>query len=117
MGQRGTEVANEAADIVLADDNFVTVLSAVEGGRTIYANITKFVHMMFSHNVGEVLMVVLLQVLATYFPPLTTVLGTVTPTAIDWLVVASCGVLAVAIVEGDEVREPATTRNAFGLDV
>ena len=57
MGQRGTEVAKEAADVVLADDNFVTILSAVEGGRTIYANITKFVHMMFSHNLGEVLMI------------------------------------------------------------
>ena len=57
MGQRGTEVAKEAADVVLADDNFETILSAVEGGRTIYANIMKFVHMMFSHNLGEVLMI------------------------------------------------------------
>ena len=57
MGQRGTEVAKEAADVVLADDNFKTILSAVEGGRTIYANIIKFVHMMFSHNLGEVVMI------------------------------------------------------------
>ena len=57
MGQRGTEVAKEAADVVLADDNFETILRAIEGGRTIYANITKFVHMMFSHNLGEVLMI------------------------------------------------------------
>ncbi|HSE18600.1 MAG TPA: HAD-IC family P-type ATPase [Pyrinomonadaceae bacterium] len=57
MGQRGTEVAKEAADVVLADDNFETILRAVKGGRTIYANITKFVHMMFSHNLGEVLMI------------------------------------------------------------
>jgi len=57
MGQRGTEVAKEAADVVLADDNFETVLNAVAGGRTIYANIIKFVHMMFSHNLGEVLMI------------------------------------------------------------
>ena len=57
MGQRGTEVAKEAADVVLADDNFDTILRAVEGGRTIYSNITKFVHMMFSHNLGEVLVI------------------------------------------------------------
>jgi len=57
MGKRGTEVAKEAADVVLADDNFETIVGAIEGGRTIYANITKFVHMMFSHNLGEVLMI------------------------------------------------------------
>jgi Ca2+-transporting ATPase len=57
MGGRGTEVAKEASDIVLTDDNFATIVKAIEGGRTIYANILRFVHMMFSHNLGEVLMI------------------------------------------------------------
>jgi len=57
MGERGTEAAKEAADVVLADDNFATILKAVEGGRTVYANIIKFVHMMFSHNLAEVLVI------------------------------------------------------------
>jgi P-type Ca2+ transporter type 2C len=55
MGRRGTEAAKEAADLVLADDNFATILRAVEGGRTIYANIIRFVHLMFSKNLGAVL--------------------------------------------------------------
>ena len=57
MGMRGTEVAKEAADVVLADDNFSTILTAVEGGRTIYSNITKFIHLMLSKNLGVVLMI------------------------------------------------------------
>lgn len=57
MGQRGTEVAKDAADVVLADDNFATIVKAIEGGRTIYANIIKFVHMMFSHNGAEVIVI------------------------------------------------------------
>lgn len=59
MGLRGTEVAKEASDIVLTDDNFATIVNAIEGGRTIYANILRFVHMMFSHNLAEVLLIFL----------------------------------------------------------
>ncbi|MFN7948085.1 MAG: cation-transporting P-type ATPase [Blastocatellia bacterium] len=57
MGQRGTEVAREAADVVLTDDNFATILHAIEGGRIIYSNIGRFVHLMFSKNLAEVLLI------------------------------------------------------------
>lgn len=66
MGLRGTEVAKEAADIVLTDDNFSTIVKAIEGGRTIYANITKFVHWMFSSNLAEVILIFV--PIATGFP-------------------------------------------------
>jgi len=57
MGERGTEVAKQAADIVLTDDNFSTIVAAIAGGRTIYANIRRFVQMMFTHNLAEVVTV------------------------------------------------------------
>lgn len=57
MGLRGTEVAKEASDIVLTDDDFSTIVEAIRGGRTIYANILKFVHLMFSQNLSEVLVI------------------------------------------------------------
>jgi Ca2+-transporting ATPase len=54
MGQRGTDVAREAASIVLQDDRFETIAAAVEEGRVIYDNIRKFVFYLFSCNVAEV---------------------------------------------------------------
>jgi len=57
MGKSGTDAAKQTADLILTDDNLGTVVAAIEEGRTIYANIAKFVHLLFSHNLGEVVMV------------------------------------------------------------
>ncbi|HXZ58126.1 MAG TPA: cation-transporting P-type ATPase [Gaiellaceae bacterium] len=54
MGVAGTEVAREAATMVLTDDNFATIVKAVEGGRRVYANIRKFVFYIFAHATPEV---------------------------------------------------------------
>jgi len=53
MGLRGTEVAKQAADVVLADDNFATIVAAIEEGRSIKTNIRRFVSYVFTSNVAE----------------------------------------------------------------
>ena len=65
MGKVGTEVAKEAADLILTDDNFATIVSAVEEGRRIYDNILKVIQFLLSCNVGEVIVLLL----ATLFAP------------------------------------------------
>ena len=64
MGKVGTEVAKEAADVILTDDNFATIVSAVEEGRRIYDNILKVIQFLLSSNVGEVVVLFLATLLA-----------------------------------------------------
>ena len=95
MGVRGTDVAKQAAAIVLQDDRFETVAAAVEEGRVIFDNIRKFVFYLFSCNVAEVL-VLLVAGLAGLPLPLT-------PLQLLWLnmVTDTFPALALAMEPGD----------------
>jgi Ca2+-transporting ATPase len=68
MGIVGTDVAKEASDMVLTDDNFATVVAAVEEGRTIFANILKAIQFLLSCNVGEILTLFVATMLNWYEP-------------------------------------------------
>ena len=67
MGVVGTDVAKEAADVILTDDNFATIVSAVEEGRRIYDNILKVIQFLLSSNVGEVIVLFLATLLTPLF--------------------------------------------------
>lgn len=69
MGKSGTEVAKSAADMILTDDNFATIVKAVEQGRGIYDNIKKAVHFLLGTNIGEILAVFAASLLG-FSPPL-----------------------------------------------
>ncbi|MFO7769146.1 MAG: cation-transporting P-type ATPase [bacterium] len=68
MGRRGTQVAREAADMVLQDDAFSSIVAAVEQGRVIFGNIRRFVYYLLSCNVSEVMVVGLASLVGTVLP-------------------------------------------------
>jgi Ca2+-transporting ATPase len=68
MGQRGTQVAKEAADMVLKDDRFSTIVAAIQQGRTIFNNIRKFVLYLLSCNVAEIMIVGLASLVSAPLP-------------------------------------------------
>lgn len=104
MGRAGTEVAKEAAKIVISDDNFASIVAAVEEGRLAYRNIKKVVLLLFSTSIAEV-MVLLLAMLAGYPPPFAAV-------QILWNNLVTEGLITVNLVmeppEGDEMRQRPT---------
>ncbi len=98
MGLNGTDVAREAADIVLTDDNFATIVGAIEEGRTVYQNIRKFILYILSSNVPELLP--FLAMVALKIPPALVIMQIL---AID---LGTDMVPALAL--GAEVAEPGT---------
>ena len=102
MGRRGTDIAKEAADVVLADDRFSTVAAAIEEGRVIFDNIRKFVFYLFSCNLAEVLILLAAGLTGLPLPLL--------PLQILWLnlVTDTFPALALAVEpsEGEVMRRP-----------
>jgi Ca2+-transporting ATPase len=96
MGKAGTDVTKEAASLVLADDNYATIIAAVEEGRTIYANIKKFVFFLLSSNAGAVLFVLVAALLGWESP--------LAPIQILWINLITNGLPALAL--GIDPGEP-----------
>ncbi|MCX6099936.1 MAG: HAD-IC family P-type ATPase [Candidatus Bipolaricaulota bacterium] len=96
MGITGTDVAKETADMGLTDDNYVSIVDAVEQGRVIYSNIRKFVYYLLSCNVAEIL-IIFLGTLITKNSPLTAI-------QLLWLNLVTDGAPALAL--GTEKGDP-----------
>jgi Ca2+-transporting ATPase len=110
MGKNGTDVAREAADMVIADDNFATIVEAVREGRAIWRNIQKFIFFLLSSNAG-LLVAVFAVAFFTSLPPLT-------PLMILWINLVTNGLPALALGIDDpdptQMREP-PRRSKSGL--
>ena len=97
MGEKGTDVAKEASDIILTDDNFSTLVGAVEEGRTIYNNITKSITYLITGNLSEVALI--------FFATLFGMPNPFLPTQILWINLATDTVPALALASDNKDHE------------
>lgn len=102
MGRKGTEVAKEASDMVLADDNFASIAAAVREGRAVYDNVRMFILFMLPTNGGEALVVIAAILFELTLP--------LTAAQVLWINLATVSTLGVALAfepaEGDVMRRP-----------
>ena len=112
MGRDGTDVAREASDIVLADDNYVTIIAAIEEGRIIFSNIKKFIIFLISINIGLVTAVFVGALMG--WPSL------MTPTQILWINLVTNGLPALALgmepIHPDPMADPPRAPNTPLVD-
>ncbi len=94
MGIKGTDVAKEASDMILRDDNFSSIVSAIKEGRGIYDNIKKFIQYLLSSNTGEVLIVFIATLIALVDPETGLIL---LPLQLLWINILTDGLPALAL--------------------
>ncbi|NIQ17736.1 MAG: HAD-IC family P-type ATPase, partial [Candidatus Aenigmarchaeota archaeon] len=97
MGIKGTDVAKEASDMILRDDNFTSIVDAIHEGRSIYDNIKKFIRYLLSSNVGEVLIVFLAILIGFQDPSTFSIIIPVTAIQLLWINLLTDGLPALAI--------------------
>jgi Ca2+-transporting ATPase len=105
MGITGTDVAKEASDMILTDDNFRSIVNAVEEGRGIYDNIKKFVKYLLSSNLGEILTIFIAMMIGYHDPTTFAVILPLVPIQLLWINLLTDGLPALAL--GIEPTDPA----------